>query len=84
MQHRCFTGPYYGIAINQHQTVSGHHRFDLFNKSSLRWRFGLGVNVWRLTVGASFDLGLLKFDKESRWYDDRESNVVSVGIGYNF
>ena len=79
-----FTGPYNGISINQHQTVSGHHRFDLFNKSSLRWRFGLGVNVWRLTVGASFDLGLLKFDKESRWYDDRESNVVSVGIGYNF
>ena len=78
-----FTGPYYGIAINQHQTVSGHHRFDLFNKSSLRWRFGLGLNVWRLTVGASFDLGLLKVSPE--WeHSDRESNVVSVGIGYNF
>lgn len=77
------TGPYYGIAIDQHQTVFGHHRFDLYNKSSLRWRFGLGLNVWRLTVDASFDLGLLKVRPE-REHSDRESNVVSVGIGYNF
>ena len=79
-----FTGPYYGIAINQHQTVSGHHRFDLFNKSSLRWRFGLGLNVWRLTVGAYFDLSMLKIENTPWSQNERESNVVSVGIGYNF
>lgn len=77
------TGPYYGIAIDQHQTIFGHHRFDLYNKSSLRWRFGLGLNVWRLTVNASFDLGLLKVRPE-REHSDCESNVVNVGIGYNF
>ena len=77
------TGPYYSIAFDQHQTIFGHHRFDLYNKSSLRWRFGLGLNVWRLTVDASFDLGLLKVRPE-REHSDRESNVVSVGIGYNF
>ena len=79
-----FTGPYYGIAINQHKTDQGYHFFDLRNKSSLRWRFGLGVNVWRLTVGASFDLSMLKIGNTPWAQNERESNVVSVGIGYNF
>ena len=79
------TGPYYTIAVNQHETNGDYHEFNLYNKSSLRWRFGLGLNVRRLTIGASFDLGLLKIGGFSSSHsDDRESNVVSVGIGYNF
>ena len=87
------TGPYYSVAIDQHETYEYQfagkpsstvsHYMDQYNKSSLRWRFGLGLNVWRLTVGASFDLGLLKV-RPDREYSDRESKVVSVGIGYNF
>lgn len=87
------TGPCYSVAIDQHETYEYQfasqpsstvsHYMDQYNKSSLRWRFGLGLNVWRLTVGASFDLGLLKV-KPEREHSDRESNVVSVGIGYNF
>ena len=79
------TGPYYTIAVNQHETNGDDHEFNLYNKSSLRWRFGVGLNVRRLTIGASFDLGLLKIGGFSSSHsDDRESNVVSVGIGYNF
>ena len=40
---------------------------------------GVGLNVWRLTISASFDIGVLKIDSNLR-----ESNVAGVGIGYNF
>lgn len=82
------TGPYYGIAINQHETFQTRHYFDLYNKSSLRWRFGVGLNVWKLTVSASFDVGMLQQkaynDTLWEWTEEKESNVVSVGLSYNF
>ena len=84
-----FTGPYYSIAIDQHETYERlyagdsaptvSHDMNQFNTSSLRWRFGVGLNVWRLTISASFDIGVLKIDSNLR-----ESNVAGVGIGYNF
>ena len=88
------TGPCYSIAIDQHETYEYQftgkpsstvsHYMDQYNRSSLRWRFGLGLNVWRLTVGAYFDLSMLKIENTPWSQNDRESNVVSVGIGYNF
>ena len=88
------TGPCYSIAIDQHETYEYQftgkpsstvsHYMDQYNRSSLRWRFGLGLNVWRLTVGAYFDLSMLKIENTPWSQNERESNVVSVGIDYNF
>ena len=77
-----FTGPYYSVALDQHETLYGRHYINEYNRSSLRWRVGVGVNVWRIKVGASFDWSLLKLDR--KYSDDRENNVVNISLGYNF
>ena len=92
-----FTGPYYSYGIDQHETykrettvVCGNelcrgirttHWIGDFNRSSFRWKFGVGVNVWKFAVNVSYDVSALKPDDRR---DDRESNVLSVGLGYNF
>ena len=80
-----FTGPYYSYGIDQHisfKYVDGVSNWiGEYNRSSFRWKFGVGVNVWKFAVNVSYDVSALKPDDRR---DDRESNVLSVGLGYNF
>ncbi len=81
-----FTGPYYSYAWDMHETMVGDRHLDLdYNKSSLRWRFGVGVNVWKMSLRASYDLSMLKVG--DGWEHDgktRQSDVITIGLYYNF
>ncbi len=80
-----FTGPYYSYGIDQHISYKYaddvSHWIGEYNRSSFRWKFGVGVNVWKFAVNVSYDVSALKVGD---FGDNRESNVLSVGVGYNF
>lgn len=85
-----FTGPYFNCAFAQKEKYWGEE-YSLYNKPSLRWRFGVAFNFWRISIKGSFDLSLTnQYDKEryapSEILHDHpeEANVVNVGIGYHF
>ena len=76
-----FTGPYYSFGIDQHVNINAYKRSNEYNRSSLRWKFGIGMNIWRINVNVSYDCQTLKLKDYS---NQREFNVLSVGLGYNF
>lgn len=73
-----YTGPYFNCAIFQQQKQC-NFKNKVFNYPSLRWRFGVGVNIWRLAIKAAVEVGCTK-----AYYDCREANTATLGIGYNF
>lgn len=84
------TGPYFACAFDQHDTTKitridgtteSFHITDLANTTSFRWRFALGVNVWRMTVKAAYDVSVTDL---KTGYDGREHHVLSLGVAYNF
>ncbi len=75
------TGPYYSFGIDQHNTYTdGSHTMNPYRKSSLRWKFGGGLNVWRFKLTATYDVSTLKVCDGG----EREGNVVSLGLSYKF
>lgn len=73
-----FTGPYFNCAFKQEEVYKGL-KCGLYNKPSMRWRFGVAFNFWRIAVKGSFDLSLT-----NQYENLGEANVVNVGIGYHF
>ncbi len=79
------TGPYYSFGLDQHSTYqwttgSKFHSINDYRKSSLRWKFGGGLNVWRFKLTATYDVSTLKICEGG----EREGNVVSLGLSYKF
>ncbi len=79
------TGPYYSFGLDQHSTYqwttgSKFHSINDYRKSSLRWKFGGGLNVWRFKLTATYDVSTLKVCDGG----EREGNVVSLGLSYKF
>lgn len=86
IRYSIMTGPRYNYGINQHEkTDKDRHNINRYSRSSLRWRFGFGVEIWRISVWGAYDIGLLK-EKEIEYdfINAREQNVVSVGLDYKF
>lgn len=53
---------------------------DKFNYSTIYWRFGLSINVWKLSLRGSYNLGLTDFEEGT----DDKVDTVTLGLRYYF
>ena len=74
-----FTGPIFNCALEQHENLGGHRISDNFNAIGWRWQLGARLNINHISVKVAYNWGLSNLNKYAA-----ESDVVSVGVGYNF
>ena len=74
-----FTGPIFNCALEQHENLNGIIISDEFNAVGWRWQLGARLNINHISVKVAYNWGLSNLNKYAA-----ESDVVSVGVGYNF
>ncbi len=78
-----FTGPlarcnfYQKVRKNYNGEITYHDIYE--HRANLLWRFGLGVDVWRLRIRASYDLYVTDRGIND---DEKKSGAVSVGVAF--
>lgn len=72
-----FTGPDFRFDFKHHYTGDC---MDKFNYSTIYWRFGLSINVWKLSLRGSYNLGLTDFEDGT----DDKVDTVTLGLRYYF
>lgn len=74
---KIFIGPDFRFDFKHH--YKGDCR-DRFNYSTIYWWFGVSVDVWKLSLRGSYNLGMTDFEDGI----DEKVNTVAVGLRYSF